>query len=91
MDMVRLMLLVIVGGGLLFVVLPIVANVYVRFRRPRLVRCPERGSAARVQLDAWHAAATAIPGPPGEHVVSCSLWSGSADCSQGCLLHATSR
>lgn len=91
MDTVRLLLMAIVGIGLIYVVLPIMADVYFRFRRPRVVRCPENGLAAEVQVDAWHAAATAIPGPPGQHVADCSRWPEHARCKQDCLSHATAR
>ncbi len=67
--------------------LPFAAKAYFRFRDPRVVPCPETGLAAEVQLDAWHAAATAVPGPPRLYVTRCSRWPEHAGCRQLCLGH----
>jgi hypothetical protein len=78
----------IAAVGLLFVVMPVVTDVYLRFRARRTVGCPETGLAAEVQIDARRAAATAIPGPARLRVVACSLWPERAGCAQKCLAHA---
>ena len=66
----------------------IVASVFARYRRPRVVRCPETGEPARVQIDAPRAAASAIPGPPELHVAECSRWPERRRCAQACLAAA---
>jgi hypothetical protein len=78
-------LLAIALVGVVFVVLPIVLDVYYRFRDRRIVRCPETGGDAEVGVDAWHAAATAIPGPPRLHVTACTLWPERAHCAERCV------
>lgn len=71
--------------AVVYVLAPIVAHVFFRFRRPRTVRCPETGVTAEVQLDARQAAFTAVPGPPRTHVVSCTLWPHRQGCAERCV------
>jgi hypothetical protein len=78
-------LLAIAGLAVGYVLLPIVADTYSRYRRRRALRCPETGLVADVQVDARHAAATAIPGPPELRVQDCSLWPDRRGCEQSCL------
>jgi hypothetical protein len=86
------MTLVAIGGlALGYVIAPIVADVFSRFRRPRLVRCPETGLTAEVAIDARHAAFTAVPGPPDLRVTGCSLWPEREDCAQRCVAPAAAR
>jgi hypothetical protein len=73
--------------GLLFVILPVAAEAFFRFRRGRAVTCPRTGTTAEVAIDAWHAAATAVPGPPRLHAIDCSLWPEHADCARDCIDH----
>jgi hypothetical protein len=71
-----------------YVIAPIVADVFFRFRGRRTVRCPETGLAAEVEIDARHAALTAVPGPPEVRVAACSFWPERGACEQACLTHA---
>jgi hypothetical protein len=81
-------LIAIVVLGLGYVVAPIVAGVFFRFRPRRVLRCPETGFTAEVQIDARHAALTAVPGPPRVRVARCSLWPERGDCEQNCAAAA---
>lgn len=74
--------------GLVYVIAPIVAGVFVRFRGKRDVRCPETGLFAELEIDARHAALTAVPGPPEVRVANCSLWPEREHCDQRCVAHA---
>jgi hypothetical protein len=76
--------LAIVAVGLLYVIVPIVADTFFRFRHKRIVQCPEEGKPARVLFDATLAALTAVPGPPKLRVDRCSFWPDRADCAQRC-------
>ena len=67
-----------------YVFAPIAADVFFRFRGRRAVRCPETGVTAEVEVDARHAALSAIPGPPEVRVTACSLWPDRAGCEQKC-------
>jgi hypothetical protein len=78
----------ILGVALVYVLLPIVADVFVRVRGRRTVGCVETGLVAEVKLDARHAALTAIPGPPALRVKDCSLWPERAGCAQECVAQA---
>ena len=78
-------LLAVAGVGLAFVFIPVGADAYLRYRDPRPVRCPKAGCKAEICLDAWHAAVTAVPGPPRLHVAGCSLWPGREGCAEACV------
>jgi hypothetical protein len=80
-----LTLLGIVAIGTFYVLMPIFTGVYARYRRAREVRCPETAGRAEIAIDAFHAAITAIPGPPHVHVTACSLWPERKGCAQACV------
>jgi hypothetical protein len=48
------------------------------------VRCPETGIAAEIEVDARHAALTALGGTPDVRVAECTLWPGRAGCAEAC-------
>jgi hypothetical protein len=59
---------------------------YRRRRGPRIVRCPENGRTASIELDAPHATITqATMGSPILRVKRCSRWPRHQDCDQECL------
>jgi hypothetical protein len=68
-----------------YVVVPVTIDAFLRFRRHRIVRCPETGLLATVGLDARHAALTAVPGPPDVRVAACSLWPEKRGCEERCV------
>jgi len=79
-------LILMIGAiGFFYVVVPVALAVNRRFRGPRTVVCPETGGAAEIELDAWHAAVTAMPGPPRLHVAACTRWPERARCRETCL------
>jgi hypothetical protein len=80
-----LTLIAMAAIALVFVVLPVGADAYVRYREPRVVRCPKTGLDVKISLDPWHAAATAVPGPPRLHVVQCTLWPNNGGCNEACV------
>ena len=57
---------------------------YVRYRRPRPVTCPAGSQAAAIQIDARHAAITAVPRPV-LRVAGCTRWPERHNCGQLCL------
>ena len=77
--------LLIIEIAIVYVALPVMADVYVRFRRRHTVVCPGTGFDAEVRMDAWHAAVTAIPGPPRRYIEECSRRREHAACGQECL------
>jgi len=70
-----------------YVVVPVMIDAFLRFRRRRTVRCPETGLMASVSIDAGHAALTAVPGPPTLKVTDCSLWPEHHGCEEKCVAH----
>ena len=75
----------IVAVGALYVVLPVVADAYRRFRGTRLVTCPETHQAAAVEVNARRAAFKAAIGRNELSLRDCSRWPEREDCGQECL------
>lgn len=75
----------IVAIAVVYVLLPIAADTFRRFRAPRILRCPQTAKDAEVAVDASHAALTSAFGPPVLRVKNCSLWPEGKDCPQDCL------
>ena len=75
----------VIAIAVLYVVLPVVAGAYRRFRRSRALRCPETGTQAEVGIDASRFALTSAIGRPLLSVKNCSLWPEKAGCRQDCL------
>lgn len=75
----------IVGVGMLYVVVPVVASAYRRFRGTRVVTCPETRDGAAVEVDARHAALTAALGGTELRLQDCSRWPERESCGQECL------
>jgi len=71
--------------GIFYVTLPIFIDYFRRYRRKRVVRCPETGDAAEVDLDATRAALSSLFGKPILKVKNCTLWPWKRGCSQGCM------
>ena len=75
----------IVAVGALYVVAPVVADAYRRFRGPRTVTCPETHAATEIELDATHAAASAAFGKRDLQVTRCARWPEHEQCGQQCV------
>ena len=71
--------------GLLYVLVPVLIEAFLRFRKSRPLRCPKTGTEAEVQVDAQRAALTSAFGPPHLQVQDCSLWPEKEGCQQDCL------
>jgi hypothetical protein len=69
----------------LYVLLPLVADTFRRYRNSRLLRCPETGGKAEVGIDASRAAITSAFGRARLRVKTCSLWPEKEQCRQDCL------
>lgn len=75
----------IVGVGVFYVVVPIIASAYRRFRGTRVVTCPETRDSAAVEVDSRHAALTALLGGTELRLQDCSRWPDRQSCGQDCL------
>ena len=80
-----ILLAAIVAIAMVYVLLPVVGGVFVRYRRTRGLTCPETGANAEVGVDAKWAALTAAFRHPVLRVKTCSLWPKRSDCQQNCL------
>ena len=81
-------LLVVFGVAFLLSLVPLLVRTlanYLKFRGKRVIRCPEVGGTAVIELDAPHAALTEPFGDAHMRVESCSLWPRQANCGKRCL------
>jgi len=72
--------------GILVLVVPLIAGAYLRYRGTRVITCPETLRHEAVEVDAPHAAMTALDGEPELRLRSCTRWPERQDCDQRCLL-----
>ncbi len=75
----------IVVVAVLFVLLPVGAATFARYRRPRQLRCPLAATDASVQVDAARAALWELIGARLLRVRACSRWPRAWGCRQQCL------
>jgi hypothetical protein len=78
----------ILALGTLFVLIPVASDSYRRFRRRRVVTCPETKSFAEIQIDAGHAAVSSAFGEPRLKVDDCTRWPERKGCAEDCLKSA---
>jgi hypothetical protein len=87
---VRLMNVILVIGAILalgafYVLIPVLANEYRKYRGKMLVTCPETRKPAAVDLKVGHAALTATFGHRDLELKTCTRWPERQDCGQECL------
>ncbi len=75
----------IVAVAVCYVLLPVVADTFRRFRGKKSVTCPETGRQAEVGIDAGRAAWTSAFGRALLRVKNCSLWPERKGCEQDCV------
>jgi hypothetical protein len=80
-----LVILAVLLLGALYVVLPVVASAYGKYRGVKRPLCPETGEPADVTLNLRHAVATAAVGRADVKVMSCSRWPERHGCDQNCV------
>jgi hypothetical protein len=71
--------------GLLCVVVPPMIRAFLKFKGTRVVTCPETHRTVAVEVDATHAALTAVRGDPKLRLQDCTRWPERRDCDQACL------
>lgn len=80
------LIVALVALAALYVIFPTVLQAFLRYRRPRILTCPETGGPVAIHLDAARAAATsAYDEHPHLQVRQCSLWPERQGCGQACL------
>jgi len=78
----------ILALGALFVLIPVASDSYRRFRRRRVVTCPETKASAEILIDARHAAGSSLFGNPRLRVNDCTRWPERQGCAEDCLKSA---
>ena len=82
-----MIILYLVLGVLLLSFIPVAVlatRTFLRHRGTRMVRCPETGHSAAIELDPGHAAFTAATGETELRVRKCGLWPGHEGCGREC-------
>jgi len=80
-----LVILGVFAVGAVFVLIPIALTSLAEHRQARHVRCPEKGAAATVRLDAGRAARGALFGLSTLSVTDCSFWPEKSGCGEECV------
>jgi len=81
-----ILLAAIVPLSLVYVLVPVSMDVYRRFRRKRVVTCPDNGQLAEIQLDACRAGRGALVGAPNIRLKDCTRWPARKGCAGECLI-----
>lgn len=84
LTMLWIALTVALGVGLMIAIRTFGKN-YMRFRGKRVITCPENEEFAAVEVDAGHAARTALLGERELRLQTCTRWPEKQDCGQNCL------
>ena len=86
MSLELYLIIVVLTLTALYFLVPRIASSYLKFRGKRVITCPENRKPAAVDVDARHAALTALLGEPHLRLKDCSRWPEKKDCGQECLL-----
>ena len=70
---------------LLLFVLRRVVKAYAKYRGTRVITCPETKEPAAIEVDAAHAAFSAVTDEPELRLKRCTRWPERHDCNQDCL------
>ena len=85
MNRLFLLTVGIITLGTYFVIAPVVADTYRRYRRRKTLICPETGQIAEVDLKAVTASVFSALGKHWVRVKWCSLWPRRKGCAQECV------
>ena len=75
----------IAASGITYGLLPVGLSVFVDFRKPKEVICPQNGESTRVAVDAAHAAMMSAVGINRLRLEGCSRWPERGTCNRSCL------
>jgi hypothetical protein len=85
-EIVLIVLAVVVAAAGLVYVLRVGGSAFFKYRGKRIVTCPETKAEVGVDVDAFHAAATApFGGGPELRLKDCTRWPELKGCGQECL------
>jgi len=86
MFAITILLVAIIAIAVLYFAIPHFIRAYTRYQGLRRVICPETHSQAIVEIDARHAALTAVVGLTEIRLDHCSRWPINQDCGQECMV-----
>jgi hypothetical protein len=75
----------IIALAVLFVLLPLLVYTFQRYRKKRVLRCPETDQLAEIDINARSAAFSSLFGRPLLKVKNCTLWLKRKHCGEDCL------
>ena len=75
----------IIALGMFYVTLPIFLDFFRRYRNKRVLRCPDTGNLAEVDINAPRAALSSLFGKPVLKIKDCTLWPKRKGCGEGCV------
>jgi len=85
METVWILIAAVILLGFFYVLVPLVINTFHRYRKKRVLRCPETGMLVEVDIDALQAAFSSPFGKPLLRVKNCPLWPEKENCHMECL------
>ena len=85
MGVLAIIVAAITALAVVYVLIPVAADTYLRYREKRLLRCPATGEEAAVGVDARRAALGSVFARTLLRVRSCSFWPEREQCRQDCL------
>jgi hypothetical protein len=85
METPLILIAIIVMLGLVYVVLPLVSHTYQRFRKRKVIICPETNGLAEITINARWAALTSAFRKPLLRVRGCTLWPKKKGCAEDCV------
>lgn len=74
--------------GLMYVLVPLAAHTFQRYRNRKVLHCPQTQGLAEVDIDAPRAALSSLFRRPILRIKDCSLWPGRKGCDQDCTKSA---
>lgn len=80
----------LIALSVVYVLAPVATEAFARYRKARNVICPEERAPAKIDIDARHAAWSAVAGKTGLRVRRCTLWPEKCGCAQQCVREALS-
>jgi len=89
MEIMWILIAAVILLGTFYVLVPLVMHNFTRYRKKRVLRCPETGILVEVDLDTQLAACSSPFGKPLLRVKNCTLWPKRRSYNMECLANVT--
>ncbi len=87
METVWILIAAVILLGTFYVLVPLAVHTFQRYRKKRVLRCPETEDLVEVHIAAQLAAFSSAFGKPLLRAKDCTLWPKRKGCSMGCLIN----